>query len=595
MSSNFDRDIGKQKISRDRRKVLKKKLMSELGQKSKFVYITAFLSWLQFLMRIISFGIIAKGFSNLYLGVEFNIFLYVFSIVILNLIGFGISIRAKRFQGIASQFARDNLKTKFFKAFTKNSDDFSKKYSYADVLTVASQGIDSLDTFYNLYLSTTLRTYFNCATILLIVFFIFPMGGVVFLLSIPFIPVSIILIQKRSAKIMKHYWETYMDVGNLFMDDLKGLNTLYSYSADEIYEKNFNERAEDFRLSTMELLKFQLQSVGYMDGVMYLGIGISGFISAISIANGKLSIFNFIFFVLIATEFFTPIRELGYCMHLLMMNTKMADRIFSFLDAVDFSSNSNEKFENLEEVNSISFKNLSFSYGERQILDNLNFSVDRGKLFAVAGESGLGKSTLAKIIFKQILDFQGDVLIDGKSLRDFSREEIAALSFYISPDSYIFNESIMENLKKATKISEEEILAWIKDKNILKFVDNLPKGFDTIVGENGNLISPGQRQQIICARALLANRKIYVFDEMTSSVDAENEVDILNLIRLISKDSIVIFISHKMKQVNMADMVLFMGRENWYFGKPAELINSSEEYKILLNTQNEMEAILHEK
>lgn len=595
MSSNFDRDIGKQKISRDRRKVLKKKLMSELGQKSKFVYITAFLSWLQFLMRIISFGIIAKGFSNLYLGVEFNIFLYVFSIVILNLIGFGISIRAKRFQGIASQFARDNLKTKFFKAFTKNSDDFSKKYSYADVLTVASQGIDSLDTFYNLYLSTTLRTYFNCATILLIVFFIFPMGGVVFLLSIPFIPVSIILIQKRSAKIMKHYWETYMDVGNLFMDDLKGLNTLYSYSADEIYEKNFNERAEDFRLSTMELLKFQLQSVGYMDGVMYLGIGISGFLATLSIFNGNLSIFKFIFFILIATEFFTPVRELGYCMHLLMMNTKMADRIFSFLDAVDFSSNSNEKFENLEEVNSISFKNLSFSYGERQILDNLNFSVERGKLFAVAGESGLGKSTLAKIIFKQILDFQGDVLIDGKSLRDFSREEIAALSFYISPDSYIFNESIMENLKKATKLSEEEISAWIKDKNILKFVDNLPKGFDTVVGENGNLISPGQRQQIICARALLANRKIYVFDEMTSSVDAENEVDILNLIRLISKDSIVIFISHKMKQVNMADMVLFMGRENWYFGKPAELINSSEEYKILLNTQNEMEAILHEK
>jgi hypothetical protein len=596
MDSDFSTKIQKQKISRERRKELKHRLKKELGDRMRFVYISSFLSWIQFLMRIISFGFIAKGFSNLYQKIDFNIFVYAVIAIGLNLLGFGISILAKRYQGVASQFARDNLKSKFFDAFSKSDEEVFKGYSTADVLTVASQGIDTLDTFYSTYLSTTLRTFFNCGTILLIVAFIYPLGGLVFLISIPFIPVSIVLIQKRSAKIMQHYWSTYMDVSNLFMDDLKGLNTLYSYSADEIYEKKFNESAESFRLSTMELLKFQLQSVGYMDGVMYLGIAISGFLAVLSISKGNMSIFNFIFFVLIATEFFTPIRELGYCMHLLMMNTKMADRIFTFLDSVKGEKKSEVVNIKLESIDNIEFKNLSFSYDDRNVLNNINLRITKGSLFAIAGESGLGKSTFAKILFKNLEDYSGEILIDGKSLKDFSRLDINALGFYVSPDSYVFNESIMDNLKKATKLPEKAILNWIEEKNILKFVKTLPEGFNTIIGENGRLISPGQRQQIICVRSLLADRKIYIFDEMTSSVDTENEIAILDLIKMISKNSIVMFISHKMKQVNKADFVLFMGKEkSWDFGKPEDLYNSNFEYRLLLDKQNEMEEILNER
>lgn len=596
MDSDFNTKIQKQKISRERRKELKNRLKKELGDRMRFVYIASFLSWIQFLMRIISFGFIAKGFSNLYNKIDFNLFAYVVIAVGLNIFGFWISIFAKRYQGVASQFARDNLKVKFFDAFSKSDEEVFKGYSTADVLTVASQGIDSLDTFYSNYLTTTLRTYFNCATILLIVAFIYPLGGLVFLVSIPFIPVSIVLIQKRSAKIMQHYWSTYMDVSNLFMDDLKGLNTLYSYSADAIYEKKFNESAENFRLSTMELLKFQLQSVGYMDGVMYLGIAISGFLAVLSVSKGNMSIFNFIFFVLIATEFFTPIRELGYCMHLLMMNTKMADRIFTFLDSVKNEKKTEVSNIDLESIDNIEFKNLSFSYENRDVLNNINLSINKGSLFAIAGESGLGKSTFAKILFKNLEDYSGEILIDGKSLKDFSKSDINALGFYVSPDSYVFNESIMDNLKKATKLSEKEILEWIEEKNILKFVKTLPEGFNTIIGENGRLISPGQRQQIICVRSLLANRKIYIFDEMTSSVDTENEIAILDLIKMISKNSVVMFISHKMKQVNKADFVLFMGKEkSWDFGKPEDLYNSNFEYRLLLDKQNEMEEILNER
>lgn len=134
MDSDFSTKIQKQKISRERRKELKNRLKKELGDKMKVVYLSSFLAWIQFLMRIISFGVIAKGFSNLCNGIEFNLFSYALIVIGLNIFGFVISIFSKNYQGVASQFARDSLKNKFFNVFSKNNEEFSKKYSYADGL-----------------------------------------------------------------------------------------------------------------------------------------------------------------------------------------------------------------------------------------------------------------------------------------------------------------------------------------------------------------------------------------------------------------------------------------------------------------------------
>ena len=506
-------------------------------------------------------------------------------------LGFTLSLLAKNFQGVASQFARNKLKAAFFQAFVDKDGEFQDSKTAADVLTVASQGIDSLDTYYSYYLPLSLRTYLNCLTVLVVVFFLFSAGGLIFILSLPLIPISVVLMQKRSRRIMNRYWASYMDVGNLFLDDLQGLNTLYSYQADAKYEKEFAAQAEDFRDATMELLGFQLQSVGYMDAVMYLGIGVSGFVAASMLQVGHLSLFAMIYFVFIATEFFTPIREAGYGMHLVMMNTKMADRIFGFLDSIE--KEAKEEQQELTPFSELTVSGLDFALADRKLFEELSFKMKRGQILAIVGESGRGKTTLAKLLLGKRQVDRGSIFLGEKEIKSLSKSTIYQEVMYVSANSVLLNASIIENLQLAVDWSRGEIEGWLAENGVLAFVRDLPQGLDTLVGENGSQLSPGQRQQIICVRAILAKRSLYLFDEVTSSVDKDNEAAIYDLLTLVAQDALVIEITHKMKQIAKASQVLFIGKETTVLGTPAEVYEQSEEYRQLANTQQELEKLTH--
>lgn len=583
-------DSQPKKISRERKKALLKRLKEQVSAKQRLIYRSAILSWIQFLMRVASFALIAyyvaigfeRGFDQL------NWIFFILAILGLNLIGFVVASFAKNLQGLASQYARNQLKTQFFDAFQAKSAQFEDQTSVTDVLTVAAQGIDSLDTYYGHYLNLSLRTYFNCATVLLLVTFLYPLGGAIFVLCLPLIPISIILMQKRSRHIMNRYWGSYMDVGNRFMDDLSGLNTLYAYQADDKYAKDFATQAEDFRQATMLLLRFQLQSVGYMDAVMYLGVGLSGFVAVAQLLSGQISLFTMIFFILIATEFFAPIREMGYGMHLVMMNTKMADRIFTFLDNV--KKDVDREGKTLPAFSRLTVENLSFAYtDDKTVLSGLDLTLEKGQVLAIAGQSGQGKTTLAGLLTGRLTASSGEIYLGDLAISSLDKSTIATEVVYVSSESYLFNQSIYDNLVMGRSMTREEVLAWADKHGVLQFIHDLPEGIDTLVGENGRNLSHGQRQQILCARGVLAKRSLYIFDEMTSSVDRDNERAIYDLIHLVSRDAMVIIITHKMAQVINEPRVLYLDELDSHLDSPEVLYETVASFKDLVDTQANLE------
>ena len=298
-----------------------------------------------------------------------------------------------------------------------------------------------------------------------------------------------------------------------------------------------------------------------------------------------------IYFVFIATEFFTPIREAGYGMHLVMMNTKMADRIFGFLDSIE--KEAKEEQQELTPFSELTVSGLDFAFADRKLFENLSFKMKRGQILAIAGESGRGKTTLAKLLLGKRQADRGSIFLGEKEIKSLSKSTIYQEVMYVSANSVLLNASIIENLQLAVDWSRGEIEGWLAENGVLAFVRDLPQGLDTLVGENGSQLSPGQRQQIICVRAILAKRSLYLFDEVTSSVDKDNEAAIYDLLTLVAQDALVIEITHKMKQVAKASQVLFIGKETTVLGTPAEVYEQSEEYRQLANTQQELEKLTH--
>lgn len=575
-----------QRITAARRKELRRKLIGLAGPHLKLVYKQTALSWVQFATRVASFAIIAWALACVFANQEIPIVFVCVSLLLLAFIGYSVARLARKDAGVVSQQARDQLKAQFFSAFQSRRGQFEAEVPIAEVLTVAAQGIDSLDTFYSVYIPILYRSFAQCASVLVIIGLLFPIGGVAFLLCLPLIPVSIVLVQKRSQQIMQHYWATYLDVGNTFLDHVTGLNTLYAYGVDEQYAASFADKAEQFRQSTMTLLRFQLQSVGYMDGVMYVGIAVAGFLGIQAMAAQQLNVFAFIWFVLLSTEFFMPLRELGYSMHLLMMHTKMADRIFSFLDAVQQEPERAGTVTSAA-VQQVVLDRVGYAYGNHSVLSEVSATIRAGSLWAVAGVSGSGKTTLTRIIAQQVSDYSGQVVSD---------QPLDGQVVVVSPDSYVFEGTILDNVRLGNQQDAATIAAWAEREGLLSFVNELADGWETQVGANGRLLSPGQRQQIVCARALLRRASVYLFDEVTSSVDRDNEAVLFAMAQRLSRHAIVLYVTHKMRYVQQADNVLFLiAGQSAVVGTPHQLYEQVADYRELVDTQAELEKILDEQ
>ena len=413
-------------------------------------------------------------------------------------------------------------------------------------------------------------------------------ASIILLICVPLIPVSIVAVQKIAKKLLDKYWSIYTGLGDSFLENLQGLTTLKIYQADQQKADEMDMESQNFRRITMKVLTMQLNSTSVMDIVAYGGAAIGMAVAVSEFLEGNISISGTLCIVLLASEFFLPLRLLGSFFHIAMNGMAASDKIFKILDLPE--PQTGEKI--LPEGSlDISFKNVHFAYEEdREILKGIDLYLPAGSFVSLVGESGCGKSTIAGIISAKNRGFTGEITIGGVPLSQVKETDLMRHVVLVRHNSYLFKGTVEENLRMAkpdaTEAEMEEVLVKV---NLLGFLQT-QDGLQTKLLEKAGNLSGGQCQRLAIARALLRDSAVYIFDEAASNIDVESEELIMDVIHQLARTKTVLLISHRLANVVNSDQIYFLkDGEIKESGKHEELMQLNGEYRHLYDSQMALE------
>lgn len=489
---------------------------------------------------------------------------------------------------LASANVKKVFREKIYNKLLQLGTSYKEKVSTSSVVQMAAEGVDQLETYFGNYLPQLIYSLLAPVTLFILLSFVNLKAAVILLVCVPLIPVSIVLVQKIAKGLLSKYWGSYTELGDSFLEKLQGLTTLKIYSADDRAADELDKESEHFRKITMKVLTMQLNSTSVMDIMAYGGAAIGIMFALLEFANGNTGLGGTLLIILLASEFFIPLRKLGSFFHIAMNGMAASDKIFALLDT-EQPQNAGKKINGT--VESITVSNLNYAYtADRKILNNINMEVGGKGLVSIVGTSGSGKSTLAAILMGRNKNYAGSIQINGTELSEIDERELMNRITFVSGDSHIFKGTIRDNLllgdRNATDSQMYNALSVAKLDDFVKKCG----GLDMKISENGSSLSGGQRQRLALARAVLHNSQVYIFDEATGNIDMESEEMIIDAIKELSKTKAVIQISHRLANVIDSDIIYMLsGGTVAEKGTHKQLMEHGEKYSELFNYQSELE------
>ena len=298
---------------------------------------------------------------------------------------------------------------------------------------------------------------------------------------------------------------------------------------------------------------------------------------------------DFLRFILLLFSLFQPLKNLTNVVNELQNGLASADRVFAIMDIKSDIQDSDNAIEIKDLESSLSFKDVSFSYGDKnkKVLHNINFKINKGEIIALVGPSGAGKSTLVDLIPRFYDTLSGAVQVDGKDIKELKINSLRSLMGIVTQETFLFDDSVKANIAYGVEnISDERVKDAAKAANAHEFIQNLPEGYDTIIGERGVSLSGGQKQRIAIARAIVKNPPILILDEATSSLDSESEKHVQSAIENLMNERTVFVIAHRLSTVHNANKILVLEKgQIVQEGKHDELVNIDGLYKQLHKMQ----------
>lgn len=577
--------------------MIKTRLIGQVPSSKKYIALTVVAQWVKTVANIVMMFILSNLLALILDGKIFDfasLLPYLCGILGVMIVRYLCGYFASKTSFYASSEVKKVLRQKMYQKLTRMGASYHEKVSTSEVLQVFVEGVDQLELYFGKYLPQFFYAMLAPITLFVVLVFVSWKASLVLIVCVPLIPLSIVAVQKIAKRLLSKYWGVYTNLGDTFLENIQGLTTLKVYQADERKNIEMNEKAEQFRRITMKVLTMQLNSVSVMDIVAYAGSAVGVVIAIVQVENGTITLPQAFLIIMLAADFFLPLRLLGSFFHVAMNGMAASDKLFKLLDTEEDKRGT---VTDVDFYNDIVIKNLSFSYDDKKsVLDKISIVIEKHKLTSIVGKSGCGKSTLSSLLCGTTKGYKGQITIDGVEVKDIDEKTLMNNITAVNFNSYIFAGTVKDNLLIADKnASDEKMIEALRMVNLWSFLSE-QDGLNTKLNQQGSNFSGGQRQRLAIARALIHNTPIYIFDEVTSNIDAESENDIMSVIHNMAKIKTVILISHRLENVVKSDNIILLDngriKEN---GNHSELMALGREYNLMYSTQAELEKYAKEE
>ncbi|UTY26703.1 ABC transporter ATP-binding protein [Treponema denticola] len=452
-------------------------------------------------------------------------------------------------------------------------------------------GVDYLEGYLTLYIPQILVCVIACGAMLIYVFSLHYVLGIISTAALIAVLISPVAFGKILSESSNAHWAAYRNLTAEILDGIQGITTAKAYNAQERLGKLLKEKMRTLFSETMRNLKVNLAEIGISNFASGIGTSFTLAVAALLTSVHIIPASSLLILLFMTNEVFRPANELAAYFHQGFMGITSMGGIFALLDEEEKIKDEGTKTIDIKSADGfeIKYKNIEFAYSEKKntVFKNLNFTVAKNEKLAVAGESGSGKTTIVNLLLRFYEPTSGSIYINGTDIKDLTLKSLRSLITVVSQETYLFNGTIKENLLHANEDADEEkLIDACKAANIHSFIQSLPDGYNTKVGERGLNFSGGQRQRIAIARAVLKNSPIVVLDEATSSVDTENENEIKQSLNHLLRNRTSITIAHRLNTIENSDRILVLLRgEIVEEGSHKELILRDGYYKKLVEAQ----------
>lgn len=492
---------------------------------------------------------------------------------------------------------RRDLRRRLIAHLTALGPSYLKNERSGELVTAATEGIEALDAYFKDYLPALFIAVIIPVMILLVVFPLDLLTFLVMLITAPLIPLFMVLIGMAAGAVARRQYAQMGRLGAHFLDVLQGLTTLRLFNRSRYQIASIARQSEQFRLATMRVLQIAFLSAFALELLATLSVAVVAVEIGIRLLYAHIGFEQALFLLIIAPEYYLPLRTLGMKFHAGTSGKAAAERIFSVLAQPVPSTGGTEPAPG--GALSLRFDAVSVRYpagngdGERVALDGFSLDVPAGACVALVGESGAGKSTVADLILRFCSPSAGTITVNGVDLAALDADGWRARVAWVGQRPHLFSGSIADNIRMGDpNATPEQVIRAAQDAGAHEFIMRLPQGYDTPCGERGAHLSGGQAQRIAIARAFLRDAPLLVLDEATANLDPDTEAHVTAALARLIRGRTALVIAHRMNTIATADRIAVLaGGRVVQQGTHAQLLAQGGEYARLLKAFDPQAAI----